>query len=220
MKKLIIFGNGQVAQLVYYMFNHDSDYQPVAFTVDKEYLKEEQLLGLPVIPIENITQRLPPEDHDIFVAISFTGVNRLRAQKAATCKEMGYQLASYISSRATTFPDLTFGENCLILEDNTIQPFVTIGDNVFLWSGNHIGHHTTIEDHCFIASHVVISGAVNVGSHTFVGVNATIRDNINIGKDNVIGAGCVILKNTDDENVFVADSAKLAKIPSSRLKRI
>ncbi|WP_085908705.1 acetyltransferase [Kiloniella majae] len=220
MKDLIIFGNGQVAELVYYMFNHDSDYRPVAFTVDEEYIKEEQLLGLPVIPFHNIVETLSPENHDMFVAISFTNVNKLRAQKVSVCKKKGYKLATYVSSKATTFPDLTVGKNCLILEDNTIQPFVTIADNVFLWSGNHIGHHTSIENHCFIASHVVISGSVHVGSHTFIGVNATLRDNIKIGKDNVIGAGCVILKDTDDENVFVASPAKLANIPSSRLKRI
>ncbi|MEH6632620.1 MAG: acetyltransferase [Halopseudomonas aestusnigri] len=220
MEKLIIFGNGQVAELVYYMFEHDSDYQPVAFTVDKEYIGKTELFGLPVIPFDEITQQYPPDEHDLFVAVSFTGVNKLRAEKVAACKDKGYKLATYVSSRATTFPDLKVGENCLLLEDNTIQPFVTIGDNVYLWSGNHIGHHSTIEDNCFIASHAVISGSVNIGAFTFIGVNATLRDNINIGKANVIGAGCVILKDTEDENVFVANAADLARIPSSRLRRI
>ena len=50
------------------------------------------------------------------------------------------------------------GDNCFILEDNTVQPFVTIGNNVTLWSGNHIGHDSVIEDDCFISSHVVVSG--------------------------------------------------------------
>ncbi|WP_120496226.1 acetyltransferase [Kiloniella sp. EL199] len=220
MEKLIIFGNGQVAELVYYMFEHDSDYQPVAFTVDADYITEAKLFGLPVIPFEEIENKYSTTDHSMFVAVSFTGVNKLRAEKVKSCKDKGYQLASYLSSRATTFPDIQYGENCLILEDNTIQPFVTIGDNVYLWSGNHIGHHSTIEDNCFIASHVVISGSVNVGAYTFIGVNATLRDNINIGQANVIGAGCVILKDTEDENVFVANAADLARIPSSKLRRI
>ncbi|KKJ76503.1 transferase [Kiloniella litopenaei] len=220
MEKLIIFGNGQVAELVYYMFEHDSDYQPVAFTVDADYITEAEIFGLPVIPFEEIENKYSTTDHSMFVAVSFTGVNKLRAEKVKSCKAKGYQLASYLSSRATTFPDIQYGENCLILEDNTIQPFVTIGDNVYLWSGNHIGHHSTIEDNCFIASHVVISGSVHVGAYTFIGVNATLRDNINIGQANVIGAGCIILKDTEDENVFVANAADLARIPSSKLRRI
>ena len=60
----------------------------------------------------------------------------------------GYTLISYVSSKATTFPGFTCGDNCFILEDNTIQPFVTIGNNVVMWSGNHIGHHTVDQGPC------------------------------------------------------------------------
>src|SRR2546423_10208 len=73
-------------------------------------------------------------------------------------KQQGYRFISYVSSHSTSFPGTSIGDNCFILEDNTIQPFVTIGNNVVMWSGNHIGHHSTIGDHVFIASHVVLSG--------------------------------------------------------------
>ena len=52
----------------------------------------------------------------------------------------------YVSSKASVWPGFKPGENCFILEDNTMQPFVVIGDNVTLWSGNHIGHHARIGD--------------------------------------------------------------------------
>ena len=39
-------------------------------------------------------------------------------------KERGYSFISYVSSRATRFAGTPIGENCFILEDNTIQPFV------------------------------------------------------------------------------------------------
>jgi sugar O-acyltransferase (sialic acid O-acetyltransferase NeuD family) len=135
-------------------------------------------------------------------------------------KAAGYRLLSYVSSRATTFADFRAGENCFILEDNTIQPRVRIADNVTLWSGNHIGHHSTIEDNVFISSHVVISGGVTVGEGSFLGVNSTIRDHVKIGRRCVIGAGALIVGDTEDESVYTVPAAEKSLVPSRRLRRI
>src|SRR5262249_10836294 len=149
-----------------------------AFTVDGVYLKEEKFCDLPTVPFEEVEQKFPPTDFDMFVAVGYRGVNRVRAEKCRAALDKSYSFASYISSRAPVLTRHPVGENGFILEDNTIQPFVKIGRNVTLWSGNHIGHHSRIEDDCFIASHVVISGGVTVGRGSFIGVNATVRDRV------------------------------------------
>ena len=219
-KELVIFGNGQVAQVACYMFRHDGSHVPAAFTVDRSFITSPELMDLPVVPLDDVVSRFPPGEYDAFVAVSYAQVNRLRAAKVAAMKSLGYRLPSYISPRATTFPDLAVGENCLILEDNIIQPFSVIGNNVVMWGGSHLGHHSRIGDNCFIAPHVAISGAVEIGEFSFIGINATIRDNIKIGKANVIGAGCVILADTQDLQVFVAKSSETLPMPSSRLRHI
>jgi carbonic anhydrase/acetyltransferase-like protein (isoleucine patch superfamily) len=106
------------------------------------------------------------------------------------------------------------------MENNVLQPYVKVGRNVIMWSGNHVGHHTTIEDNCFIASQAVISGSVVVGAGTFIGVNATLRDGIVIGKRNVIGASALILKDTEDEDVFIGPAAQKIPKKSSELRNI
>jgi len=83
-----------------------------------------------------------------------------------------------------------------------VQPFVRLGSDVILWSGNHIGHDSSIGDHCFIASHVVVSGNVHIGASCFVGVNATFRDGITVAPRCVIGAGALILKDTQEGEVY------------------
>ncbi len=90
------------------------------------------------------------------------------------------------------------------MEDNTIQPFVKIGSNNVFWSGNHIGHDAQICDHCFITSHVVISGFTVIENNCFLGVNSTFRDGILVGAYSLIGAGATIMKNTDEESVYLA----------------
>ncbi|MCW6038512.1 acetyltransferase [Spirulina subsalsa FACHB-351] len=219
-QSLIIFGTGNIAQVAHFYLTHDSNYEVVAFTVDEAYLSFKEFCNLPVIPFEKVEELYPPKDIQMLVALSYTQGNKIRTEKCKASKEKGYHLISYVSSKATTWSDLSIGENCFILEDNTIQPFVEIGNNVTLWSGNHIGHHSKIGDNCFISSHVVISGGVEVGNNCFIGVNATLRDHIKIGKDSVIGAGALILADVEPEGVYMGKATERSKVPSRRLRGI
>jgi sugar O-acyltransferase (sialic acid O-acetyltransferase NeuD family) len=219
-KKLVIFGASDIAELANFYFSTDSGYEVVAFTVDANYLKDPTFCGQPVVAFEDVSKHYPPENHDLFVALSYSKINSVRKDKYLQGKLQGYRLASYISSYATVFNSNQIGENCFILEDNTIQPFVTIGNNVTLWSGNHIGHHSLIKDHTFIASHVVISGGVEIGEQCFIGVNATLRDHIKIGDKCVIGAGTLILSDAEPEGVYVGAATVRSKVPSTKLRKI
>lgn len=219
-KKLVVFGAGDIAQLAYYYFNSDSDYEVVAFTVDRDFMQAPGFCDLPVVPFDEVAHRFPAESHWFFVALSYSRLNELRKEKYLAAKALGYRLASFVSSRATILNEGRIGENCFILEDNTIQPFVSIGNNVVLWSGNHIGHHSVIKDHTFIASHAVISGGVEIGEQCFIGVNATLRDHIRVGDKCVIGAGALLLVNAEADGVYLGTATDRSKVPSSRLRKI
>lgn len=201
-RKLVIGGDSAFAEIAYEYFTHDSDYEVVAFTVEREYLKKESLFGLPVVPFETLVDTHPPSGHSVYAAMVYTKLNRLRTRLSQEAKAKGYKLASYISSRAFLWRNVEIGEHCFIFEDNTVQPFVKVGNNVVLWSGNHIGHHSTIGNNCFISSHVVISGFVEVGENCFLGVNSTIVNNVKIGRDCWLGPNVTITKDTPDATFF------------------
>jgi FlaA1/EpsC-like NDP-sugar epimerase len=139
MARLVIFGAGDIARLVRYYFTHDSEHEVVAFTVDQQYLNGESFLELPLVAFEDIETLYPPQDYKMFVALSYAKMNKVQAAKYYQTKQAGYELVSYISNRCSFLTEYGAGENCFILEDNTIQPFVRIGNNVTLWCGNHIG---------------------------------------------------------------------------------
>lgn len=219
-RPIVIFGAGDIAELAHYYFTHDSSYEVVAFTVDSAFLTQDRLAGLPVVPFETLTRDYPPSSHSAFVALSYSKLNEVRREKYLALKALGYDLASYVSSRATILNDGKIGENCFILENNVIQPFASIGNNVTLWSGNHIGHHSRIADHCFLASHIVVSGGVDIGEACFLGVNATLRDHIRIGERCVIGAGALILADAAPDGVYLGNATERSKVPSSRLRKI
>ncbi len=216
----MIFGDGEIAEIAHFYLTHDAPVRVAAFCVDGKLLKKDSLRGLPVVARETVREAFPVDSHQMFMALGYRGVNRVRADKYTELKSMGYGFINYISSKACVWPGLVTGENVFILEQNVIQPFVRIGNGVTLWSGNHVGHHSCIGDHCFIASHVVISGGVEIGARTFVGVNATLRDHVKIGEACVIGAGALIVKDCPDKSVVSGIAGELSAVPSDRLRGI
>lgn len=219
-RKLVIVGDSAFAEIAHEYFDADSDYEVVAFAVEPAYLKRDKLRGLPVVDFDQLPQLYPPQQHDVFVAVVYTQMNRLRARLAATARARGYALASYISPRAFIWRNVAVGEHCFIFEDNTVQPFVQIGNNVVLWSGNHIGHHSVVRDNCFISSHVVISGFCEVGENCFIGVNAAVGNNLQVARDNWIGPGVVLTKSTQPGELYGAPSAEPSKVSALRFFRI
>lgn len=208
MAKVIIFGVKDFAELAHYYLTNDSDHEVVAFSVHRKYLPEEKKFhGLPIVAFENVKNVYPPSGFSFFAPMSPLKMNTIRAEVYHSIKEMGYQCISYISSRASVFHN-PIGDNCFILEDNTIQPFTSIGNNVVLWSGNHIGHHGRIEDHVFFSSHVVLSGHCLVKSHCYFGVNSTIRDGITIEEGTLLAMGSTLTKSTEPWNVYMGSPAK------------
>lgn len=219
MANIIIFGTGQLAEVICHYIETDSGDSVIAFTVDQDYRTQEYLHGLPVVSYEDLEHEFPPEDATLLIPISYKGMNKVREKKYLDAKRKGYKFATYISSKAACHTSV-IGENTIILENNVIQPFATIGNNCIVWSGNHIGHHSKVNDHCFISSHVVVSGGVTIGEYCFLGVNSTIRDNISVGKANLVGAGSLILRDTPDNSVFPAVGTVKSRVSSDRLRSI
>ena len=211
--KVVIFGTLDTAELAHYYLTNDSEYEVVAFTVNRDYLEEDTFTPrgtdkiYPVVAFEDLEFKYPPSEYLLFAPMTGVKMNTLRKKIYEEGKTKGYEYISYISSKATVCNN-KIGENCFILEDNTLQPFTEIGNNVVMWSGNHIGHHGKIEDHVFFTSHVVLSGHCHVKERAWLGVNATIRDYTTIGEGCLIAMGAMITKNTEDEGFYLGYPAK------------
>jgi len=219
-RRLVIVGDSAFAEIAREYFDADTPYEAAAFSVESGYMKKKNLRGLPVVSFETLETTHPPAEYDVFVAIVYTQLNRLRARLARTAKEKGYRLASYVSPRAFIWRNVALGEHCFVFEDNTLQPFARIGNNVVLWSGNHIGHHSIVRDNCFISSQVVISGFCDIGENTFIGVNSAVANNVKIASDNWIGPGTVILKDTEPGNLFRTEQPEPARASALRFFKV
>ncbi|MBZ4036560.1 acetyltransferase [Flavobacterium sp. 17A] len=217
MAKIIIFGIQDFAELAHYYLQNDSQHDVVAFAVNEDYLPEDKFFkGLPIEAFEDIEKKYSPKDFKFFAPMAPQKMNTLRENIYNNIKSKGYDLISYISSKATIFNG-SIGDNCFILENNTIQPFTTIGNNVILWSGNHIGHHSVIKDHVTFTSHVVLSGHCVVENYCTFGVNSTIRDGLHIAEGTFVGMSASITKNTESWSIYKGNLGQKSEISSKKI---
>jgi sugar O-acyltransferase (sialic acid O-acetyltransferase NeuD family) len=216
MARVIIFGLEDFASLAHFYLRHDSGHEVVAFTVTHDYMPSDpHFQGKPVVALEDLERIYSPQEYRVFAPLSPRKMNRVREGIYQRVKRAGYHFISYVSSRATVFPETPIGENCFILEDNTIQPFTRIGDNVILWSGNHIGHHSTIGDHVMFTSHVVLSGHCAVESYCYLGVNATIRDGLRLGEGTLVAMGACVSRDTEPWSIYQGNPARKRDVAST-----
>jgi len=217
-KGVVIFGTGALAQRLFVYLTADAGRQVAAFTVDSSYLTERQLLGVPVVPFEELERTHPPDSHAMCVTVGYRELNQARARVCERCTERGYELISYTSSRAWCWPESRVGvRNTYLLDGANVQPFATVGDDVYLM-GCYVSHHSTVGDHGFVATGAVIAGNVTIGPNCFIGVNATIRDGITIAPRCVIGAGALIKEDTVEGGVYSARATEPMPIKSWDLR--
>ena len=214
-KPLVLIGAGEFAEIAFQYFTFDSSREVVAFSVEREYIKKTSIEDRPVVAYEELVDKFPSTDFDIFVAIPSSQLNRLRTRFYLDLKGKGYEFATYVSTKAFVWRNAKIGENTFIFEGNVIQPFVEIGNNCVLWSGNHIGHRTIIRDNVFISSHAVISGYCEIGEGCFIGVNSTFNDHVKISPNCVIGSGALITKDTEAERIYVSSPSRAVPGKSS-----
>ncbi len=221
MKKVIIFGVGENAQLLKYYLENDEkykdEYKVVAFTLDKDYIKEEIFMGLPLIPFEEIEKYYTPKDFYCFVAVGYRNMNELRAKKLFQVKEKGFKTMNYISSKACTYNDLEIGENNFIMDSQVIQPFVKIGNNNVFYGGGVISHHSVIGNNCFFGAGVVIAGGTTIKDNCFIGVNSIISGKVTVEYKTFVSAGGRISKNTKQKGVYITETSKRYKIDSTEI---
>lgn len=214
----MVVGTGLFAELVRDYFHEFTNYRVVSFACHVQYKTADTFSGLPVVTLEQLEAAYPASQVELFVAIGYRKMNRLRQATYEELKTRGYRFANFVAPSVKTWKTNVIGENVFVFENNVIQPYVQIGNNTIFWSGNHIGHHTLIGNHCFISSHVVVSGSCKVGDNSFLGVNATLHDGVSIGAENLIGAGAIISRDTRDREVYAPNATKVFAKSSDQLE--
>lgn len=206
MKKLIIFGVTEVAKLLHFYIERDKAFNVVAFTLDSSYRKLDTFNDLPLVDFEGIEDKYSPEDHEVFVAIGPSSMNKLRATKLEEVRSKGYNIATYISSNAICHSDV--GENCLLADGVIVNPFSKVGDNNFFWERAMVAHDSEIGDNCYFSPNSVVSSYCKVGNNSFIGTAAVLKATVKVAEKSLVGASCYISKDTEVSGVYGVRSSE------------
>jgi len=217
-KPLIIFGIGKISQAVSYYFNRDSDYKITAYVVDDIFAENSEFMGVPVVKLSDIKERYKSEEHTVFIAVGYQGMNSLRANKYQHFKDLGYSFASYKSPY--TFGDYVIGENTIIMDGAIIQPLASFGNNVFVWGGAMVGHHAKIENDCWLTGGCLIGGSVNLGRGTFIGMGAVVGQEVKTGIECMLGAGSLTIRSIGDKAVVIKEQTEIHRLNSEQFTRM
>jgi sugar O-acyltransferase (sialic acid O-acetyltransferase NeuD family) len=214
-EEVVIVGTGESAVVAFEYFNYDTPHEVVAFSTEAHFLTSDTYCGLPVVPLERIADAYPPYKYQAFVAVSPTGLNRLRRRLYDTVKAAGFSCVSYVSTHAFVLPDAKIGENTFVQEHAALQYSTRVGNNVFLGSGACIGHGSVIADDCYVGPHATVCGNCRVGRSSFLGANSCITHSISVAADCVIGGGAIVLKDTAPRHVYLGNPARPVRQDSS-----
>lgn len=220
MSKVVLYGTGRGADVAFRFLVRDSDHEVCGFTLDRDYMKADIFHDRPVIAFEEVEQRFSPDEFAMLILLGYQEMNGFRRRKYEQAKAKGYGFISYVNSHFYRAEELAVGENCFILDNQSISLDVTIGNNVVMWSSNHIGDTTEIGDHVWIASHVTVAAEAVLGEASFLGIGATVGNRVRLGANSFIGADALVSADTADNSVTLAAGMADSGISSRQLMRV
>ncbi|MFA6143770.1 MAG: hypothetical protein WC691_03125 [Sulfuricurvum sp.] len=205
--KLVIYGNSDFAELMYYYFTTDSQYEVVGFCVDKKYIKSKTFLDKPLVALEEVDKMFHPEQFSMFVAVGYKSM-RLRKTLFEKTVSMGYKHVNYISSRACFDESNIIGVNNALLHNVVLEPFTKIGNNNIINTNSIICHHSEIKDDCFIAARSTVGGFSIVHNNCFIGFSSTILQKLTIASETLIAAGTIMNIDSTEYTMYAGVPAK------------
>jgi sugar O-acyltransferase (sialic acid O-acetyltransferase NeuD family) len=220
MSKVVLFGIGRGADVAYRFLTRDSEHEICGFAVDRKYLDRDHFHDLPVVAFEEVEHRFPPEEFKMLALLGYQRMNALRADKYLEAKQKGYSFISYTNSSFYRAEKLEVGENCFILDNQSISLDVKIGNNVVMWPSNHVGDLSVIDDHVWLASHVTIAAEVVVRPYCFLGIGATIGNKVTLSERTFVGANALVASDTSENAVCVAGESEPVNVDSATFVRV
>lgn len=196
-KKVVVYGAGPYGRIFLADVRMYNKIEVVAFTVDKKYLKEITIDGIPVVEFEKVSEIYPPTEYDMIVVCGYTRM-RNRKQMYLRAKNKGYNLINYISPGARIEGSFSMGDNNVVLSGAEIGMDGVMGNNNFINQNVYLAHQFHLEDHIIISAGCIIGGYSTIEELSFCGFGVKTEGFIHIGKECLVGMGSVVVRDIND----------------------
>lgn len=205
---VVIFGTGTFAQVVHSYMRISAD----AYTVDREYIGDGDIMGTPVVPFDEVEKSYPPDRYKIFIAVTQQNRHRFLLPEIYEKVTEKYRLASIVHPTAFVGRRVLVGTGSLVSPHAIVESYTWLFSCVFVRSGAYVGHNVKIGNFSYIAPRASIAGHCTIGQNVFIGNNATIRDRLTIGDNAIIGCGATVLHHVEPNTVIKAREGTLLPV--------
>lgn len=181
----VIFGISEFSEYLYHTIRIEGKIDVVAFTVTKEYLHVSEYCGLPVLDFDKLYENY--DSFEIVISVGYQKMNTGREFVYNQCKQKGYKIGTYVSSRSICDSD-KIGEGSIIMPMAYIPPLTEIGKCTIINIATTIGHTSDIGDFNWFSGNCIMGGNVKVGDNCFFGMNSLIKNGITVESFTMLGA--------------------------------
>ncbi len=202
MKKLLVFGTGDFADVVSYVLEAKLGRPVEAYVVHGQYRSADRYAGRPLGALEDMCREYPPQEYAVVPGMIGKKMFDQRAAVFAQLFDWGYELENVIDPSAQVDTE-EIGRGNIILANVCVEAHCRIGDGNILWQNAVLPHHNVIGSFNNLAPSVSLSGYSRVGNHCFLGNHVCVKNRVEIADYAYIGAGAYISRNVEKGAVMV-----------------
>jgi sugar O-acyltransferase (sialic acid O-acetyltransferase NeuD family) len=210
MKKteIILVGGGGHCKSCIDVIEQEGKYQ-IKGIIDLPEFKSQNVLGYPVIGVDNDLPDLVKEGYHFLVTLGYLGNSSVRENLFNFIDNNGGHLPTIISPLAYVSKHSKIGRGTIIMHHAIINANTEIGENCIINTKVLIEHDCVIGNHNHVSTSTVINGSCRIGDSCLIGSSSVLKHNLSIVSNCIIGQGSVIVKDISKEGIYFGNPVKI-----------
>ena len=213
MKKIIIFGTGDHARVIFSEIIQLKNFKVLGFS-DKLSKKGKVIEIFKNKEYKNLGDLTHIKKYKNIYGIIGVGHNFLRKKifkEIESVFKKNIKWATIISKNSILNGNVSVGEGTVIISNSVVNSGTKFGKHCLINTSSSIDHHNSFGNFSSTGPGVVTGGNVKVGEMTHLSIGSTVKNNITIKSNALIGGSSFVNKDCDKNSVYYGVPAKKIK---------
>ena len=210
MKKIVIFGSGAHARVIFSELVNLKKFKILGFVDDfnkkgKLVIKHGNKNYYCIGKISEIIKKKKVACSGI-IGIGFN-YRRKKVYEKVHEINRNFVWEKVISKNAVIIGDVKIGEGSIVVSGAVINSGTSIGSHCMIYTSSSIDHDNTFENFSSTGPGVVTGGNVVVKEGSHLGIGSVIKHQVTINKNTVIGGNSFVNKDCDKNSLYYGNPA-------------
>lgn len=213
MKKIIIFGTGDHARVIFSEIIQLKNFKVLGFS-DKLSKKGKIIEIFKNNEYKNLGDLTHIKKYKNIYGIIGVGHNFLRKKifkEIDSVFKKNIKWATIISKNSILNGNVSVGEGTVIISNSVVNSGTKFGKHCLINTSSSIDHHNSFGNFSSTGPGVVTGGNVKIGEMTHLSIGSTVKNNITIKSNALIGGSSFVNKDCDKNSVYYGVPAKKIK---------